>query len=819
MLSRTFTFQNNKGEEFDFNSEFAYVVASTYNLLGADKVIKARKTAWIVAFLIGVPSIILSVTASPFFLFLMVIPGVALFQGYSVKLAGNIESIKKVKWAAGFRDIEGTCVMVDKSGLFAPTTFSIPIPNDNPANVLRIADKINTLSQNRSVILPYQENVNETDVDSPYLNKLELELRDLLDDIAKAFDSNRVENVTLSALDNDSKIVIKTLEDSHKFVSGSYGYVIESSEAKNLDDRLMRLKKMTHLLNVDFGSKSIEEATDDLLRASKSQLSILEDIRRHSLMEILGPQLNKLASVYKLTTGKAICQSCYEAMQVNNDAQSQEIISAIGSENISTDKLSNIQKQIAYSQNILKSSVMTWSIKDQKFHCPLCHGISDSQYVVHTAKDELIFPLWDTLWMELSNERAELIREKERERRENLNAELVELDSFLKEFVEERRLIRTKLNDLKENSIVTAETLISMIKAFREYGILTDNCSNEYTSRVQQLNDANKSRLSEVLENLETAENDLRMEVDKTKNKRRPIIDPVDEVKIKDAVFALNEKFDTTGSHVEDIRRLTPPTADFAAIENTQVIDSRNSGEITIDQANSIQNISTQEVQLVDSGIGRINDFIVGNNPSFKEQYHVEPSLNTEQQGSNNLENNRDIIYAFLRQETPFEKERALAETELMAKTFSTQQFELLKRIYSWIKEYEPSEDALDLSKYLAVTLTGEQYIYFKEIFNWATGDTSGIFLEVSEAITLAKELAPYMSGPRLNLMKEMYLWIASDEKGPHLDIFEALETSRNLILNIDPEGFERLKTIYFSSTGYEDKELSFKRAIKSLGV
>jgi len=586
MLIKPSCLEDERGQPIDTEDEIAYILASTYNQLGGDRIIWRRKMSWIVTGLSLVISIVLSVvTQSPAWLILMIIPAIVLAFAYFTRLKGSIESIRKVHWIAEFRDLENGSILIDKSGLTEPTRFTFPLIGEDLETILNLAGEINRSALDRSVLIPISDETLSFEDRQLPANELETEIRSEIDTLTNIFKNSQDESIDLRALDSHSNITETIIRNIESYTQSEPNILIKGQENRDIEKLLDKLQEVTQLASKEATDiMSIELVAKELIQSIENSLKKLDEVRRTTLVEILAPQLNGLSSFYDLAMLKRYCPKCCNIAlgnpnqpedndavegldEVNNvekesearDSKSFQVENAIRIRAI--DELSNqrlesggldseaLREQVASFDGVLKTSRLRFSNVEEKkyWYCPLCHTKYDSQaalFDIHVIKDEMVYPLWDILWNELSNERAEIIREKEQERRENLNQELVEINAIFDDFKEEQRLWRSKLNDLRETNLKTAETLTSIINAFDEYDVIQSYEANTFKTRVMDEQSSNEQAISKVQKSLDTWEGDLRARIEEAQHLRAPIIDKVDEVKVKGRFFEIKRDTD-----------------------------------------------------------------------------------------------------------------------------------------------------------------------------------------------------------------------------------------------------------------------------------
>jgi putative protein kinase ArgK-like GTPase of G3E family len=89
-----------------------------------------------------------------------------------------------------------------------------------------------------------------------------------------------------------------------------------------------------------------------------------------------------------------------------------------------------------------------------------------------------------------------------------------------------------------------------MIRAFTEYEIINSSQANKYEDRVVKAQASHHSGIDAVGERVEIAHNSLGEKSDVVKKKRKPIIDTVDEVKVKGRFFDGHSVFEESNPNL-----------------------------------------------------------------------------------------------------------------------------------------------------------------------------------------------------------------------------------------------------------------------------
>lgn len=594
MRARKSTIQNEEGKNLATEIELACIIADTYSDLGADKFIQLKRYAWVLSGITLVIAIILAVIVTPLLLLLIVIAAAAAGYAYLSSLRVDIESIRRVHWLAKFEDVGDGHIMLDRSGTTSSTTFAFPVMRDNPDKLLSLNDRFKRLAEDDSILLPLHDvELGSEDFRLPG-NSLETEICSTLDEISNVYASSSDEKINMVAIDKTSKVVQRIISEMDNFVETDPVTVVRRTDDVEHEQILAKLREMTSLAYESINEVNpVEYMAQDIMKNSKELVLKIDEVRRRSLVDVLARQLDSLNQYYNFPNTKRYCPNCVNEVMRNNSGDGM-VVSIITSQ-ASEDDIT--KERLDKRDKVLRSCLLKLNFRTGEWHCPLCSSIYDitdneSFYEMHQVKDEIIYPLWDILWMELSNEKAEIIREKERERRENINQELSELNNLLKEFADERRDLRAKANELMQTSISCSATLLSMIDTFEDYELISSGDAKKYRGRIEEMRMSQREDLAKLKDGLELAENDLKERSQAVSGRRSPLIDMVDEVKVKGRFFQVPSEAGLAAESVA-LRQSTETIQDGVYIDGVHIdrimtevytkdVDSVNSDKATI---------------------------------------------------------------------------------------------------------------------------------------------------------------------------------------------------------------------------------------------
>jgi hypothetical protein len=102
---------------------------------------------------------------------------------------------------------------------------------------------------------------------------------------------------------------------------------------------------------------------------------------------------------------------------------------------------------------VKRNAVLKYSLNQGRWKCQLCEAEFTNEEAqlgrLLKVKDDLMLPIWDTLWLEKSDEKNRIIREREAEKRNNKQNEAAQIRSEAQVFTEEWRQIRSSQETIR----------------------------------------------------------------------------------------------------------------------------------------------------------------------------------------------------------------------------------------------------------------------------------------------------------------------------------------------------------------------------------
>lgn len=189
-----------------------------------------------------------------------------------------------------------------------------------------------------------------------------------------------------------------------------------------------------------------------------------------------------------------------------------------------------------------RNAVLKFNTLRKTWICQLCQeNFSEEQ--AHWArmlkiKDDLIFPMWDCLWMEKHDERNRIIREKETELRSNKEKEASQLREEAKVFTEEYRAVRNQLEEAGSGYTVSTQQLQMMLEFFASRGILSQETSVAMQNYLSSGGDQIIS-VNETVTTTDALELQLEQEPDTVFIRRGQLMDYADEIRNADKYWVV----------------------------------------------------------------------------------------------------------------------------------------------------------------------------------------------------------------------------------------------------------------------------------------
>ncbi len=365
-------------------------------------------------------------------------------------------------------------------------------------------------------------------------------------------DRGQDENLTLNALRADSPLSQALLGDAAPKDTVQPRNALIGKDIAQTDDRLKNLARMTSISReLTNESKRVEDLAEETAGHLDKLVNDLDTIHRNSLITILQAQMDRLEKAYKAPTLLYCCPHCLHnaarELQVDLESSLADMVDdekQILQEGDST-RLSQTVEDFATTSRaaILRLEKLPEKNRTgndtylRRWRCGLCNNTYDlgQKEIVqtHIAKQELVLPLWDQLWMELSTERAGLLERKDKEQRDNVSAEHQEIVHTMDQFMAERREIKGRMEALADRTIRAVEVYSSLIRSFVEGGVLPGGSVTRESGALKRYQSEYLSRINQLEQDIGAVEGELVRERDDSLHRRKNILDFADEVKLR----------------------------------------------------------------------------------------------------------------------------------------------------------------------------------------------------------------------------------------------------------------------------------------------
>ena len=378
---------------------------------------------------------------------------------------GRIKSIGRVYWTGRVQNVHGAPMLLDNTGTASEQTIDAIQFQGSVDDMLQTSQELRSLLDDPPVVSSRHDSDDDDEVTNVLVSDYELRTYRLLEKLETLLQDTETVSASLPVLSRTS-IARALASDADSFANGDAAPAIPSGDATSLESEIERISGQEQMTATDQLRDSFISVRDSV----RNGLEELADTRDQSLNEILGRDLDDLIRYYDFPMYDFYCPDCF-------DRRMDEAGVNLTDEDFQLDQVS--AEYIKAAEEKLRASIL--SIHGDMWVCPLCHWSgefdapdtavpldADSPRYMHRVWSNLVAPLWERLWSEKSthDERARIVREKETERRRNLNEEFNELNDLKNEFSMDRRRMQEGLDSLRLSSIRSRELLLSLLHAF-----------------------------------------------------------------------------------------------------------------------------------------------------------------------------------------------------------------------------------------------------------------------------------------------------------------------------------------------------------------
>lgn len=539
------------GAELPEAAERAHILASIYSDLWRDFIAKSRNwrmNGFIIAGAGAAVAIFALVVRIPLLLVLglLVAAGGATVVTVAIRRMpqNRVRSICKGYWVGSFQDFEGGQLLVDKSRLTRLTGFSVPVPGMTPEEMVSAAATSRKAVESLPILAPRTGSG-----DGPEGSGRGDPFRDIkapISAVARGLENFREEQVALPVLPCNSPLTQAIVRDIGSAGEVTPGQTLGGVSSQEIRDKLAGLGRLTGIVREKAGrTASVDELAEQVVSSMEADVKTLDNTQRTSLVEVLNKQLLQLEHAYQAPMRLYYCPECLKeaarlanirydrilGVQVDNKESLKELFQG---DSVVPDSLEQfVTTSRAATLKLDKRRDGTNWRREWRCSQGHQHSLDDSEiYTAYRAKQELIFPLWDQLWMELSTDRAGLHERKDKEQRDNMQAEHRETVQAIDGFNAERRDIRSRIDSLNSSTIRAVETFGELISSFVQSALVSDGEVAGELREAQQFRSEYTRLLGEIDRKIASIEHDLGARREESLRRHGPVMEFVDTVKV-----------------------------------------------------------------------------------------------------------------------------------------------------------------------------------------------------------------------------------------------------------------------------------------------
>jgi hypothetical protein len=416
-------------------------------------------------------------------------------------------------------------MLLDNTGTASEQTIDAIQFQGSVDDMLQTSQELRSLLDDPPVVSSRHDSDDDDEVTNVLVSDYELRTYRLLEKLETLLQDTETVSASLPVLSRTS-IARALASDADSFANGDAAPAIPSGDATSLESEIERISGQEQMTATDQLRDSFISVRDSV----RNGLEELADTRDQSLNEILGRDLDDLIRYYDFPMYDFYCPDCF-------DRRMDEAGVNLTDEDFQLDQVS--AEYIKAAEEKLRASIL--SIHGDMWVCPLCHWSgefdapdtavpldADSPRYMHRVWSNLVAPLWERLWSEKSthDERARIVREKETERRRNLNEEFNELNDLKNEFSMDRRRMQEGLDSLRLSSIRSRELLLSLLHAFEDMSMIPTEEVETHRQHIKTMDESHRGGFDGSLLTIEESEDHFSNVVEDSGSRHSPIIDP-----------------------------------------------------------------------------------------------------------------------------------------------------------------------------------------------------------------------------------------------------------------------------------------------------
>ena len=504
-----------------------------------------------------------------------------------------VSHLGKLHYVANIMPFEEGKIVVDATGTKAKQTIVYPEIPDSQNRLQSLSEKLAEIPEELPILLPgVTEQINSEG--KPQLTGMEAEMGDVLSMTDRIFVTTVDISTKLPVFSANDDLVHSLRLLSQYLTDGEPAFHLAQLDS-SLDRSATALAQTSAEATAarQLGVASGEALMKEAVQRIDNHVAQAKIARDRSLMDILSQGLDSLKGIYDYPLTRFYCPKCHQVEQyccqtlpvtlaelpdapvtLLDDLPRSEDIRSLRSlvdsirryllqaeqqdTPLSAEHIDLLHSKVhAYEERIRElavevpdldpraevhkhNAVLKYNTTHNCWTCQLCsETFSDEQAQwarMLKVKDDLILPLWDTLWMEKHDERNRIIREKETELRDNIEQEAAFLREEAKVFTEEFRPVRDQLEQAGSGSRVAKQQIEMMLTFYRERGILSADTAREMHNYMNS--NATGRSAADIIRLARQLETQLSEEAETVLIRRSQLKDYPDEVRNTAKYFA-----------------------------------------------------------------------------------------------------------------------------------------------------------------------------------------------------------------------------------------------------------------------------------------
>jgi len=441
----------------------------------------------------------------------------------------GVSHIGKLNYMVDVIPFENGKMVIDNSGIQERIKFVYP---EIPQSVNRLKEIVKTMQQlpkEMSILLP--PSLKPSLHGNEPLTGIEGDIAHILSMNRQLLDEKIDASAEVPAFYTNSDVV-HSLHFLSEYIDEGNPKITIGQEENNVGQLLNGLKAINENAKEieKMGGENDENIMKNVCDQMDLRINETKQARNHSLVDVLGRDLDELKPLYDYPLTRFYCPKCHKVQQyIANTAplpidkinenpidqlkgfyKSEEMIhfrkladsirkhldqAHRTGEDLNCEHYSILRnKLISYEEKIKdlaleiegidpkaeihsRNAVLKYNTLHEHWKCQLC-GETFSQEEAQWArmlkiKDDLILPVWDKLWLQKHDESMRIIREKELELRKNKELESKQLREEANVFTQEYREVRNHLEEANAEYQASRQQFQMMCEFFERRQILS----------------------------------------------------------------------------------------------------------------------------------------------------------------------------------------------------------------------------------------------------------------------------------------------------------------------------------------------------------